>query len=141
MLPEAEQLTAVFHANTADSSQFFTSPNVESVPILSGEEILNCIQRDILRLQTLDGSLQAFRALLRLYLFSRFWWSVSTLVSARDRALDFDLALARARDLDRDRALVDSVLQLNWLCVIEKRALGDLSGAKGLWLARIPKRG
>jgi hypothetical protein len=50
-----------------------------------------------------------------------------------DLAGDLDLDLARDLDLDRARALAAFVL--NWLCVVEKRANGELPVVQSLWVA------
>jgi hypothetical protein len=57
---------------------------------------------------------------------------------AHARALDLARALDRdlARALDRDLARVNAAFVLNWLCVVEKRANGELPINQALWIAR-----
>ena len=83
-----------------------------------------------------------------------------TLSSDLVLALDHDLAHAFGRDLDlaligrdlafildfnqaerRDRALYREIMafMLNWLCIVEGRAKGELRSLEGLWVARVRK--
>ncbi len=50
--------------------------------------------------------------------------------------LDRNLDCAGDRALDRDLARVNAAFVLNWLCVVEKRANGELPINQALWIAR-----
>jgi hypothetical protein len=108
--------------------------------MLSGEQILDRLRNDSKLLSQPGTSPVLIRSA------RRFIWFYHWLNSARylppDRARDRALARALDRDryrvLDLDRAL--AAYMLNRLCIVEKRAEGNLPVVEGLWLARVRER-